>query len=80
MKTAICAFGIISFLCTVHAQEKEVFRFSNLEGFEVTHTEFGKRPSEGSGFLMLPDKIAGEITISLEKKAQDEDHPPFLSS
>lgn len=41
---------------------KPAFTISALEGFELTHTE-GEKVREAYGFIVMPDKIAGDIVI-----------------
>lgn len=65
----------VLFLLSVAAgHARDVYRLSSLEGLSVIHTDFGKRVNESGALSASPDRIAGEITISIEKEGDEDQH------
>lgn len=59
---------VLFLLSAAAGHARDLYRLSSLEGLSVIHTYFGKRVNESGTLSASPDKIASEITISIEKE------------
>ena len=74
MRRIVFYLLVISIVSSLSAEVTELFKFGELEGFTFSHTDLGKRPADGNGYLINPDKINSEVKILKEEDGEKDQY------